>query len=262
MADLDDFFAKKDKNKKSSKKFPTPQDVSKQLEENAAKAKEAKQKKEIPPVTTEKNTENNLNEVSIVCHFFFSRRKQKPNFATIKMIKKTYLQTDEWKEFVEEGAKDYTGLKIGNLQLNDNDYLDTDGDGDGDNGDNKDSDRPWQNQNEDDEKTKASKERKRKEETSGIGGGASTGVYVPKQLLKTVNIKKGHAPDLNNEEYFPTLGAAKAEELRRKKNEPAFEEVKHGGRLQRSSDLDKNAPVIVGNRYNTLSDSQKIIYII
>lgn len=68
-------------------------------------------------------------------------------------------------------------------------------------------------------------------------------------------LKKGVAPDLANEEYFPTLGAAKPEEQKKKKNEPAFEEVKHGGRVTRSAELQTNAPVSIGNRFNSLADS-------
>lgn len=75
------------------------------------------------------------------------------------------------------------------------------------------------------------------------------------QNLKPINIRKGAAPDLDNEDFFPTLGSVRPEELKKKKNEPAFEEVKHGGRFQRSSDLPTNAPVAVDNRYNSLSDS-------
>lgn len=88
-----------------------------------------------------------------------------------------------------------------------------------------------------------------------------TGAYVPpsvalkQSLLAPVRLKRDALPDINNQEYFPTLGEAKKEELRKKKNEPAFEEVKHGRPVQRSSDLPTNAPVAIGNRYNSLADS-------
>lgn len=36
------------------------------------------------------------------------------------------------------------------------------------------------------------------------------------------------APDLKNEDFFPTLDAARPEEQRKKKAEPAFEEVRPG----------------------------------
>lgn len=96
---------------------------------------------------------------------------------------------------------------------------------------------------------------------SGLAA-SSTGRYVSPAMraaaqgpLMPVRLKKDALPDINNEEYFPTLGDAKKEELRKKKNEPAFEEVKSGARFQRSSDLPTNAPVSIGNRYNSLADS-------
>lgn len=82
-------------------------------------------------------------------------------------------------------------------------------------------------------------------------------VYVSpmmrQQSLKPIILRKGAAPDLANEEFFPTLGSVRPEELKKKKNEPAFEEVKQGARYQRSSDLQANAPVAVGNRYAALN---------
>lgn len=252
MADLDDFFAKKDKKKRSTKKFPTPEDVSKQLEETAAKTKEVKAKKEAPPVNTEGTTETEVVEVSDLS-LFLSPLSDTRQRLTDTVCSRS--QGDEWKEFVEEGVKDYTGLKIGNLQLKDNDYSVHEGEGDknaeggGGDGDRK---GPWENQGEGDAAATSSKEQKRKEEPRSV----APSVYViPQAKSMALNVRKGQLPDLNNQEYFPTLGAAKAEEFRRKKNEPAFEEVKHGGRFQRSSDLDKNAPVVVGNRYNSLADS-------
>lgn len=62
-------------------------------------------------------------------------------------------------------------------------------------------------------------------------------------------------PDIHNEEYFPVLGAAKPEEVKKKRPDPGFEEVKHGGRVQRSSELSSTAPVSIGNRFNSLADS-------
>lgn len=75
------------------------------------------------------------------------------------------------------------------------------------------------------------------------------------QMLKPTKLKKGVLPDINNVEFFPVLGSAKPEEVKKKRNEPGFEEVRHGGRVQRSTDLQGNAPVSVGNRFGTLEDS-------
>lgn len=74
-------------------------------------------------------------------------------------------------------------------------------------------------------------------------------------MLKATKLKKGVLPDINNEELFPVLGSAKPEEVKKKRPEPGFEEVRHGGRMQRSSDLQTNAPVSVGNRFGSLEDS-------
>ncbi len=74
-------------------------------------------------------------------------------------------------------------------------------------------------------------------------------------MLKATKLKKGVLPDLANEELFPVLGSAKPEEVKKKRPEPGFEEVKHGGRVQRSSDLQNNAPVSIGNRFGSLADS-------
>ena len=70
----------------------------------------------------------------------------------------------------------------------------------------------------------------------------------PSQKLRNRN-----APDITNAEYFPTLGAARPEEQRKKKNEPAFEEVRHGGRLQKIQEVQPDAPS-VGNRFKTLDE--------
>lgn len=56
MADLDDFFAKKDrKRNKNSKKFSTTEEVAKKLEDNAKKT-EIKKKPERPVDGDEPNT--------------------------------------------------------------------------------------------------------------------------------------------------------------------------------------------------------------
>lgn len=61
------------------------------------------------------------------------------------------------------------------------------------------------------------------------------------------------APDITNTEFFPTLSAARPEEQRKKKNEPAFEEVRHGGRFQRVQETTA-APVAATNRFQSLDD--------
>lgn len=67
--------------------------------------------------------------------------------------------------------------------------------------------------------------------------------------------RKGILPDIHDQDYFPVLGSAKPEEVKKKKPEPGYEEVRHGGRLQRSSELGSTMPVSIGNRFNSLADS-------
>lgn len=68
-----------------------------------------------------------------------------------------------------------------------------------------------------------------------------------------MKLRKGIAPDLSNEDYFPSLGSGKRndEEMIRKGSQ--FEEIKHGARPQKQGML-SNAPVEIANRFNTLSD--------
>lgn len=171
---------------------------------------------------------------------------------------------DEWKEFEEEKKTDYTGLKIGQLQLNDDNFTDTDGDAeDGDREDGNKRAGPWSKG--DEAATAAAAEaaaasikhepvEKKEPGTSKYVSPALRHEQLQQQL-RPINLRKGLLPDIQNQELFPTLGAAKAEELKRKKNEPAFEEVRHGGRLQRPNESGLNAPVAVENRYNSLADS-------
>lgn len=63
------------------------------------------------------------------------------------------------------------------------------------------------------------------------------------------------APDITNADFFPTLGAARPEEQRKKKNEPAFEEVRHGGRVQRIKEQTV-APSVATNRFQSLDETE------
>lgn len=189
---------------------------------------------------------------------FFSKKKTN-----------SFRQEDEWRDFEEEGRKDYTGLKIQNIEINDDDYY-SGSDGDGGDGDGEDGDSEkgaWKKVSAPDggAQTAAAKSNSSKPATDSADtakkglSASSTGRYVSpamrQQLLQPVRLKKDALPDISNEELFPTLGDAKKEEFRKKKNEPAFEEVRSGARFQRSSDLPTNAPVSIGNRYNSLADS-------
>lgn len=179
------------------------------------------------------------------------------------------VKEDEWEDFKEEEQRDYTGLKIGQLQITD-DSDESEGGADGEGQD-------------DDKRVRKSGPWNKKAGEGGSGSSSSTNnnaaapekepvappaektnvskLYISPAMrnqqatLKPINLRKGQLPDLANEELFPTLGSVRPEDLKKKKNEPAFEEVKHGSRFQRSSDLPTNAPVIIGNRYGSLADS-------
>lgn len=75
MADLDDFFAKKDRKKKPTKKYVTHEDLSKKLEITTPKIADTKSKKEQPqkPSNPSDNDAeidpNAVAEVRIACMF-------------------------------------------------------------------------------------------------------------------------------------------------------------------------------------------------
>ncbi|XP_031616387.1 protein CDV3 homolog [Contarinia nasturtii] len=245
MADLDDFFAKKDRKKTKTKKFATPDEFVKKLEDTTKRNEVKPPRKEQQSTQQSDGVENESGEPQL-------------NAA----------EEDEWREFQEEERNvDFTGLKIQNVQLNDDEFYsgsDADGgDGDGEDGDGEKG--AWKKMagggasSATEAKVNSQAESDSSKKKPALSA-TSTGVYVSpalrqQQPLMSMRLKKDALPDINNEEYFPTLGDAKKEELRKKKNEPAFEEVKQGARIQRSSDLPTNAPVSIGNRYNSLADS-------
>lgn len=72
--------------------------------------------------------------------------------------------------------------------------------------------------------------------------------------MKT-KLRNKAAPDITNADFFPTLGAARPEEQRKKKNEPAFEEVRHGSRVQRVKEQSV-APSAATNRFQSLDEAE------
>ncbi|XP_055374251.1 protein CDV3 homolog isoform X1 [Condylostylus longicornis] len=231
MADLDDFFAKKDKKKSKTKKFLTPEELAKKLEDTSKKAVEVKPQQ--PP-----------------------RKELRPNddLLILKPEEDPQADNEEWKEFQEVEQKDYSGLKIGQLTLND----DEDELGSGQEGGLDENDTDGEGSSNKDRKQGPWKSVVPAEEVTQIPVEVKPSVYVSpafKAASKTIKARNRNAPDITNEEYFPTLGAARPEEQRKKKNEPSFEEVRHGGRMQRIQELKRNteAPVI-GNRYDSLAE--------
>ncbi|XP_026473211.1 protein CDV3 homolog [Ctenocephalides felis] len=227
MGNLDDFFAKKDRKKsKTVKKFSTADEIAKKMDDSTKKS-DTKTKKE-------------------------SEEPQTP-----------VRDEDEWKDFEEE-KKDYTGLKIGHLLISEPEQSQNAAD----------SDCVYHNS---DGETTVNNDKvvgpwKKISETAPVvieekvekpAPAKPTGGYVPPALRnqsssnRTVNRNKSRAaPDIHNEEFFPTLSSSKNEVSNAwvRKKEGTFEEVKHGNRNVRS-DQGGNAPLSLGNRFNTLADS-------
>lgn len=139
MADLDDFFAKKDKKKGKSKKYLSSEELVKQLEQTAKESEQSKK-----PAKIEEESEITNNEVTI-----------DSDKATIghRSWHQILQNDDEWKEVEEEKRPDLSNLKLGQLNIDKsnennqnysggNDYEHENSNNDGDNGEN-----PWNKAN-------------------------------------------------------------------------------------------------------------------
>lgn len=267
MADLDDFFAKKDRKKSKGKKFTTTDEIAKKLEETGKKLEKAKKDKttmQSQPPGTETDEQGNAIQ-----------------------------EEDEWREF-EEQKKDYSGLRIGKLQLQE---APDDGGGDEDGEEEqvleeneagemvlrsrKVQTGPWKMQQQQllQQQQQASpaplmEERPSPPPSADIdtpekrSEGAST--YRPPALRnsqqrefsasiggpRTSRMKT--APDISNEESFPTLSASKNMDAnsswgRRRRDEGTFEEVRKGGNI--SSRVATGGPKLnLGNKFGALQD--------
>ncbi|XP_066157403.1 protein CDV3 homolog [Euwallacea fornicatus] len=244
MADLDDFFAKKDRKKKTTKKFATTEEVAKKLEDTAKKTE--KPKKERGP-----EGEEGAQQV---------------------------IEQDEWKEFEEE-KKDYTGLKIGNLTINPNEEIGSLSQdlasGDQTNGSELTAEGekkagPWRRMDVPQESPQQQEEpprpvEKKQEPTKAA---SETTTYRPPAMrhhntapsiptLGRLRGNRGAAPDIHNEEYFPTL--SKTGDGKRTRGEGNFEVVQQhrasSYRQQMEQSKGSSGPQLnLGNRYNTLSN--------
>ncbi|EDW49285.1 protein CDV3 homolog isoform X1 [Drosophila sechellia] len=268
MAELDDFFAKKDKKKSKNKtKFVTADDMVKNLEDGTKRE-----------VVKPKKPEAAAGGVAVV--------GENENSGT-KVPESAPPVEEEWKEFEEEQRKDYSGLKIGQLSTissarsrtaqessesqaarvpsapDGGNYNEDDEDSNGYDNAEVNKERvghgPWKKVVPAEEvmqipvpvevekpssKTYVSPALRYSQQAgSGLGGGPTGGALRPRRA----------APDITNTEFFPTLSAARPEEQRKKKNEPAFEEVRHGSRFQRVQESTA-APVAASNRFQSLDD--------
>lgn len=256
MADIDDFFAKKDKKKKGGpKKFSKANTdvLAKNLEETARKEQKA-QEKEVNEIGSENNTNTAIDQ----------------------------QDDDEWDDY-RENKKDYTGLKIENLTVEEpvkDEEEETEINEDGEVVKvRKDESGPWAKLGEDERR----EDEVRQAESENIvattvGAGMSNvtqgGKYVPPSLRGQQGATPGKeqevrrqaprrikaAPDINSEVFFPSLSSA-AEDTAPKgawgrklvKEEGAFEEVRQSsqGQNQHRAEAPKLA---LGNKFDALRD--------
>ncbi|XP_054280776.1 protein CDV3 homolog [Macrosteles quadrilineatus] len=258
MADLDDFFAKKDKKKSKGKKFTTADEIAKKLEETGKKTEKSKKEKTLQNTTGPDGEENG-----------------------------TIIQEDEWRDFEEE-KKDYTGLKIQNITLNEqeNDEAENELDEDDEGGmeeneagemvPRRKATGPWKVPQMPTQDNPAESEKPAEEEVVRAplrsGGTVSGGTYIPPNLRNQPppvafsslrNQKSRAAPDVNSEAMFPTLSAATSAEPsgawgRKKREEVGFEEVRnsksHSSRYSENSTRMTPNKLALGNKFASLTD--------
>ncbi|CAG9860315.1 unnamed protein product [Phyllotreta striolata] len=257
MADLDDFFAKKDRKKsKSTKKYTTTEEIAKKLEDTAKKTEKLKKER-----FNDGEVNANNEQKKIACHIF--------NVCFI-----TWAQ-DEWRDFEEE-KKDYSGLKIGNLTVTANSENTT----------NASSKENTHDQDEEEEESGQETETKAPGPWKSINVTSEAVVDVPVETVEEAvpdhaNVKSGRylppsmrfagqapaqsrstnrskaAPDIHNEEYFPTLSK---NEPRKGRSEGHFELVQsnrstsHRQAEQNKISTNQGPKLSLGNRYNGLSN--------
>lgn len=233
MADLDDFFAKRDKKKNKTKKFLSSEELVKQLEQAV---KEKEQNKSKPDKIEEESSTSTTQKVENI--------------------------DDEWKSVEEENKQDRRDEIMSNLKLvcldegsdnennqNSNENYDNEGSQfDRENN----SENPWKKANAASDATAASGPAK--SEAPPPPTSNASGKYVPPSMLRQEALQKAarnkkNAPDFN-ESSFPSLGTEKALQDNRPVKKDGFEEVKHGGKQASAST--GNAPVSIGNPYSSL----------
>lgn len=260
MADLDDFFAKKDKKKKTKKGFSkaNTEILAKNLEENDRKEQQAEEK---------------ANDMASRGSRFIENQESNETDA------------DEWKEY-EDTKLDYTNLKIDTLKMDD----DTDPNGDGDDV-NEDGEKvkkskeggTWSKlvasdsiEGEAEEKAKEPV----KEETpepapaAAPAPAAPKSSYVPPHLRNSAQSapspasgsrgparrgQKYMAPDTNNELLFPSLSSAMGVDDPNRGQGQAnsyrgFEEVKSGGGQSYNSRSSEAPKLSLDNKFAALRD--------
>lgn len=257
MADLDDFFAKKDKKKKGTKKFSKANTdvIAKNLEESAIK-EQKQQDKDVANMGEDKNPE-----------------------------KVNQQDDDEWDDY-RENKKDYTGLKIENLVIEEPVKVEEEETEINEDGEvvkvKKDESGPW---NKKDGEGRGSMEQEDSpepevkqnnhiimEQPNVVGGsyvpphmrgagGASSTPERNTEPRRTAPRRMRAAPDISSEVYFPSLSSA-AEDSAPKgawgkklvKDEGAFEEVRGEGKTQAQHRGNEAPKITLGNKFDALRD--------
>jgi len=253
MADLDDFFAKKDKKKsRVVKKFTNDLLSSKQTDDVAAI--QALPKKPAEPKKREEPKEIPLAEGEA------PKPHQKPQETPTE---------EEWGEFEQEKERDYSGLKIQKLQIQDGEDNEDDYDEQELNEEGELVRRepvgPWNKTNAQPTTNAKAKEVAPVEVLPNTTGG----VYIPPSKRMgsgvTSNKKSGKkdkgAPDISNESNFPSLSAAVAIEqnaFKLKKfdqQERGFIEQKPSrSQSSRNAGGDEGPRLHLGNKFSSLSN--------
>eukprot|EP00088_Acartia_fossae_P026917 TRINITY_DN276_c0_g1_i11.p1 TRINITY_DN276_c0_g1~~TRINITY_DN276_c0_g1_i11.p1 ORF type:complete len:255 (-),score=125.78 TRINITY_DN276_c0_g1_i11:1173-1937(-) len=252
MADLDDFFAKKDKKKKGTKKFAKANTdvIAKNLIETERKELKELEKQE---------------------------KELAPQFSDDKTVTPQASQEDEeWEEYKEK-TKDFSGLKIETLTIQepqpDEEEEQTEINEDGEVVKvKKDDSGPW---NKVTSTNEPHQDLNQEAEVSIPNSNVVAGSYVPPHLRGQVTqVKpapsgggggsrrgKAAAPDISSELSFPSLSSA-SEDANMMKGKGGiyddggrFEEVKERGGGQGYSSRHADAPKIaLGNRFSSLRD--------
>jgi len=252
MADLDDFFAKKDKKKKGTKKFSQANTdvIAKNLEESAIK-EQLQQDKDITNIGDEMNPEN-VNQ----------------------------QDDDEWDDY-RENKKDYTGLKIETLVIEDPEKPvveeETEVNENGEVVKKKDEAGPWNKK--DGERSNSSEVESPVVESKPLPGAVTEqpnvvgGAYVPPAMrgsaaqptateARKPPRRMRAAPDISSAINFPSLSAA-AEDTAPKgawgkklvKDDAAFEEVRGDYSKPQNQHRSTDGPKLtLGNKFDALRD--------
>jgi len=248
MADssLDDFFAKKDKSKKSKKKFSAPEQQAVNVDDAGGRKDQRGSSKK------DKEKNSNISTSGGSTH-----------------TQKSEQEDDEWRE-VQERETDYTGLKIHNLQiseLRDEEYekekLEERAE-DGDQSWQKDGSGPW-NKSSNTQTAAVSPvempettEEKAEEEPVAVkayvaphqrAGGAASQSRASKSRNK-------NAPEIDDEMHFPSLSSAadgRKKGILSPDADRGFESVKRGGSRTVDESGNRGPKLDLGNKYDALS---------